>query len=238
LVDGQNEDSAIDERPADADRETIAHRLAVGLVWDEVGKWELELLVSRGLRPEHRLLDVGCGSLRGGLNFMTYLRPGHYFGVDISPELLAAGRHEVADAGLSDRLPVLRETDTFEVDFDSIRFDYALAASLFTHLPLNSIELCLARVAEVLTPGGELYATYFPSPPGDARYSAWLHAAPTRLGTLVRTYWDRDPYHQDLESFQWMCRRTELEVTYIGDFGEARPQKILAFHRLPRRGEG
>jgi hypothetical protein len=167
---------------------------------------------------------------------MAYLLPGHYFGVDINPDLLAAGREEMAAAGLGDRSPVLRQTECFEVDFDLVRFEYALAASLFTHLPLNSVELCLARVADVLTPSGELYATYFPSPPGKARYSPWLHAAPTLLGTFVRTYWDRDPYHQDLAAIRWMCRRTGLEVSYIGDFDEPRPQKILVFRRRPRRG--
>lgn len=39
---------------------------AVGGDWEKIGKLQFEFLVSRGLRPHHRMLDIGCGTLRGG----------------------------------------------------------------------------------------------------------------------------------------------------------------------------
>jgi hypothetical protein len=33
----------------------------------------VELLISHGLRPEHVLVDYGCGSLRSGVHYMDYL---------------------------------------------------------------------------------------------------------------------------------------------------------------------
>ena len=39
-------------------------------------------MVEHGLKPEHKLLDVGCGPLRGGIKFINYLEPGNYYGVD------------------------------------------------------------------------------------------------------------------------------------------------------------
>ena len=41
-----------------------AHRDFVGGMWDEVGALQFEYMQSAGLRPGHRLLDMGCGALR------------------------------------------------------------------------------------------------------------------------------------------------------------------------------
>src|SRR5882757_11035445 len=80
-----------------------SYRASVGALWDQLGALQFDYLVAHGLKPEHRLLDVGCGSLRGGVRFVDYLRPGNYYGLDISENLLAAGRRELAKAGLTDR---------------------------------------------------------------------------------------------------------------------------------------
>ena len=39
------------------------HRLATGGHWDEEGAWVFDFLRRQGLRPDHYMLDVGCGSL-------------------------------------------------------------------------------------------------------------------------------------------------------------------------------
>lgn len=40
-------------------------------------------------------------------------------------------------------------------------FDYALAQSVFTHLPLNKIMRCLLSMERVLVPGGKFFATIY-----------------------------------------------------------------------------
>ena len=54
------------------------HRQVVGGMWDEIGALQLEFLQGRGLQPDDLLLDVGCGSLRGGVKFVEYLNPVRY----------------------------------------------------------------------------------------------------------------------------------------------------------------
>src|SRR4051794_24004227 len=44
-----------------------AHRRRVGGRWQELGSLQLDFMVAQGLQPQHRLLDVGCGALRGGV---------------------------------------------------------------------------------------------------------------------------------------------------------------------------
>jgi hypothetical protein len=42
------------------------YKEAIGGEWDKLGKIQLERLVMHGMQPHHMLLDMGCGSLRGG----------------------------------------------------------------------------------------------------------------------------------------------------------------------------
>ncbi len=141
----------------------------IGGKWDEIGALQFEYLKAQGLRPHHKLLDVGCGSLRGGVHFVGYLDAGGYSGLDINKSLLDAGYDvELAALGLQDRLPRTNLVCDAEFEFggpDGV-FDYAMAQSVFTHLSLNRIRQCLAKVARVMKPGGVFYATFFELPGG------------------------------------------------------------------------
>ncbi len=53
--------------------EEKAHRGLVGGLWDELGKLQLDFLTESGLKPSHKLLDIGCGCLRGGVHYVKYL---------------------------------------------------------------------------------------------------------------------------------------------------------------------
>ena len=37
------------------------HREIVGGMWDELGRLQMGALQAHGMRPHHRLLDIGCG---------------------------------------------------------------------------------------------------------------------------------------------------------------------------------
>ncbi len=45
------------------------HRNAIGGYWDEMGKLQYNFLLEQGLKPRQILMDIGCGSLRGGYPF-------------------------------------------------------------------------------------------------------------------------------------------------------------------------
>jgi Methyltransferase domain len=135
---------------------------AVGGLWDELGVLQIEFLRSRGLRPEHALLDYGCGCLRGGLHFIRYLDTANYAGVDVSASILAAGHRFLAEAGLEDKQPSLQRVDDLSFDwFPGRTFDFVFAQSVFTHLPLDAVRTVIANVPKVLGPDSEMYATFF-----------------------------------------------------------------------------
>jgi SAM-dependent methyltransferase len=208
------------------------HRAVVGGRWEEMGELQTSFLVEHGLRPGHRLLDVGCGSLRAGLHLMRYLEPGHYYGIDASTELLTAGRWEVERCGLEHRAPTLRHGASFDVESFGQRFDYAIAHSVFTHIPINSILVCLLRVERVLRrPGGRFYATFFENPRGTKRLDVLTYPRPD--GTPGHSYPDADCYHYGLDLFEWLCEGTGLRVEYVGEWGSPTGQKMLLFTPEP-----
>ncbi|WP_151770573.1 class I SAM-dependent methyltransferase [Streptomyces abyssomicinicus] len=123
--------------------------------WMALGALQFDYLVGHGLRPEHRMLDIGCGNLRGGWRFVRHLDPGHYYGIDISPDILFAAQETIVRMDLRDRLPVLTPVRDLTLRFlpDS-HFDVVHAHSVFSHSPLPVVEECLANVGRVLAPGG------------------------------------------------------------------------------------
>ena len=139
---------------------------AIGGMWEELGALQFEFLKGEGLRPHHRLLDVGCGSLRGGRHFIRYLDAGRYVGVDISEGVLGAAHDLVEREGLRPKRPRLLLNETKRLDFSEVAasgagpFDYLLAQSVFTHLMPEHIEECVRSLPRVLAPGGAFYFTF------------------------------------------------------------------------------
>ena len=111
-----------------------------------MGELQFRFLKEHGLEPDHELLDIGCGSLRGGVNFIKYLNEGKYCGLDINPSLIRAGHVEIKKENLIEKRPMLLVNDSFQFQLFKKKFDYAIAQSVFTHLPVNVIQRCLINI--------------------------------------------------------------------------------------------
>ncbi|MFI4977157.1 MAG: class I SAM-dependent methyltransferase [Solirubrobacterales bacterium] len=209
------------------------HRGAVGGMWEEIGQLQFEFLVGEGLTPEHYLLDMGCGSLRGGVHFVRYLEPGHYFGIDRNAKLLAAGESELERAGVSGKHPTLVARSDFDATSLGQSFDFALAQSLFTHLPFNTIVRCVAEVGRVLSPGGRFFATFFANPGPRLR----TEPMPIRSDISIPVRLDQDPYYYDPALFSWLCEGSDLVCEHYGEWGHPRSQQMLVFTKQKPRSD-
>jgi SAM-dependent methyltransferase len=223
------ESAYFDGRFIDAQVVAKRHRELVGGLWDEVGELQFEFLLKQGLKPCHKLLDLGCGCLRGGVHFIRYLEAGHYFGVDMNQSLLDAGYDiELAEYGLQERLP--RQNLVCCDDFDVVRmgetFDFVLAQSLFTHLSFNRIRQCLERLAPVVRPGGVFFATFFELPEGLPTTVGFQHEP----GGVV-THDTQDPYHYRFDDLRHAALGSPWRIEYLGDWSHPRGQRLAAFFR-------
>ena len=101
------------------------------------------------------MLEIGCGNLRAGRLFIDYLEPGHYYGIDISPDILIAAQTTLVEYDLADRLPHLTPVRDLRFAFLPDRyFDVVHAHSVFSHSPLSVIDECLAHVGRIMKPDG------------------------------------------------------------------------------------
>lgn len=171
-----------------------------------------------------RLLDVGCGCLRGGVNFIPYLEPGNYYGIDSNASLIEAGYEvELPRHGLAGRLD--RERLLVADDFGAWRFgvgfDRALAVSVWTHLPLDHLRRSLQETARVLAPGGALYSSFFLCADETRRLEPIVH----RPGGIT-SFGDRDPYHYTWEEIRRACESLGLVAELVGDWNHPRAQQM------------
>jgi SAM-dependent methyltransferase len=209
------------------------HRDVIGGLWEELGKLQLDFMIGEGLKPNHKLLDLGCGSLRGGIHFIRYLDPGNYFGIDINRSLLDAGYVELGLVGLQGRLPAghLFCNGDFEFPRPDHSIDFVLAQSLFTHVTFNTIRKCFERIARKLKVGGTFYATFFELPENLRSSDPFRHEP-----AGVVTQGSQDPYHYRFRDLEHAAPEALWAPRYIGGWNHPRGQHMAAFVRRDDTG--
>jgi SAM-dependent methyltransferase len=129
-------------------------------------------VLSHGLQPHHRVLDIGSGIGNLALGLKDYLEAG-YDGLEIHPRAVAW-----CQEAITPRYPALRfhraavQSDaynpqgrtpaaTYRFPFADRAFDFVFLGSVFTHLLPDAVENYLREIARVLRPGGTLAASFF-----------------------------------------------------------------------------
>lgn len=129
--------------------------------YDLMSALQFNVLTSLGLREDSYLLDIGCGSLRGGKLSIVYLLPGRYYGVEPEAWLVKEGiANELGESILKVKRPTFAHFDDFNFASLGRRFDYMMAQSIFTHASMAQIARCLQQAAAVLREEGVFVATY------------------------------------------------------------------------------
>jgi hypothetical protein len=197
----------------------IGHRVWVGGLWDEIGKLQFDFLIAQGLKPNHVLLDIACGSLRGGRLLIPYLDAGNYLGIEQHKALIDAGlQQEIDPAIVRLKKPEFVISSEFEFDKFSKKPDFCIAQSIFTHLNPKAINQCLGNLAHFATTDCRLFATFFESRRLHLNFfrSSHSHAgfAYTRL---------------QMESFG---RQNGWSANYLGDWHHPRGQKMIEYYHL------
>jgi SAM-dependent methyltransferase len=127
--------------------------------FEALGKAKLQMLISLGLLPSSRVLDVGCGTglLTGPL--ADYLGPdGLYHGTDIAEEAVAFCRRRFARPTFH-----FSRNDMTTVPIEGVEFDLIYLGSVFTHLFPEEVRALLRHLALLLAGGGILVADAFVS---------------------------------------------------------------------------
>jgi SAM-dependent methyltransferase len=129
-------------------------------------------LIHQGLRPEHRVLDIGSGIGNLAIGLRDYLHGG-YDGLEIHPDAVAWCQRAITPrypgfrfhgADLTSRAynPRGRQSSaTYCFPFPDQSFDFALLYSVFTHMLPADFEQYVREISRVLARDGVCVASYF-----------------------------------------------------------------------------
>lgn len=157
-------------------------------VWRADRDMQVRALDRLGLQPSHRLLEIGCGPLQAGAPLIRFLDPGHYTGVDISAERLAAARDVVSRFGLEQMQPRLVLSDDFGLDeLEPAGFDRIWSFQVVIHFPQPRLARFMEAVAALLAPGGIGWFSAWVTPDERpfSRRGSWLEFPVTEAGSEV-----------------------------------------------------
>lgn len=166
--------------------------------WKMKRRFQIEFLTQQGLEPHHRLIDVGCGTLRGGIPLIEFLDPGHYTGIEVREEVLQLGREELREAALEHKGPTLiHSTDLSTLELEN-RADFIWAFSVMIHMSDDALDGCLAFVSKHLAPNGVFFGN-------------------VNIGESKEGSWQGFPVvHRPRSWYEQMVRRHGLELRDVG----------------------
>jgi hypothetical protein len=165
------------------------------------------------------------------VQLVPYLEPGNYCAIDLQSSLLEAGyAREIVPAGLADRFP--RRNFAATASFDLARFqrqfDYGIAQSVFTHMPIQRLINCLTAGTRYFRPGGQLLVTVFLAL--DALATQPCSQSPGGVVTCP----DRDPFHTTVAALDAIAHQAAgWQMSVIGPWGHPRNQQMVCFVRRP-----
>lgn len=121
------------------------------------------LLKDHGLKPNHYLLDIGCGWLRVGIHIIDYLNPGRYYGFDKEKRQFNRAKKVINEENLLHKKPMIWLIDSPDdiASMINVSFDYMLARSVFTHIDPETLESLFAAFIPFLKNTGVFHASFF-----------------------------------------------------------------------------
>jgi len=142
--------------------------------YDLIAGIQFSLLFAVGMRETHRVLDVGCGSLRGGRLLIPYLRPGNYFGQDPNQWLIDSGiREEIGQDLVRLKRPRFSTRADFRFEDFGETFDFVMAQSILSHTYFDLAIQALRGMEAVLAPRGLILATFVTGPSIARKAAGW-----------------------------------------------------------------
>jgi hypothetical protein len=121
-------------------------------------------LLKAGLSPDCKLVDIGCGVLRGGYWLIHFLDPGCYCGIEPHTARLEMGTQTILEPEvLAVKRPRFDTNPRFDTSVFGEKFDCFLAYSVWTHASKPQIQTMLDSFLRDAKEDGVFLTSYLPA---------------------------------------------------------------------------
>jgi len=152
--------------------------------FEEIGKDLLQALIEiGGLKPNERVLDVGCGIGRVAIPLMDYMKGnGCYEGFDIVPHVIKWCQKNISSRCSNFHFQIADiyngvynpageyKASNYKFPYKDESFDFVFLTSVFTHMLTEDMQAYLLEIVRVLRKGGRCFITYFLLNPETIRF--------------------------------------------------------------------
>src|SRR3990172_5172402 len=186
--------------------------------FDETGKRIFAQLVSLGLKPHSKVLDLGCGTGRLATQLLSYFADdGEYYGCDISAEAVEFCKKRYVRSNFHF---VTNHMTRIPLTLDA-HFDFIWCYSVFTHVYPIEMTALIRECSRLLKPQSLLLASYYIA----GREPAFLKSVKTLYGNRDRLEYGENYLHGILK---------EQRASILGTVSiQKQPILILRFQQPP-----
>jgi hypothetical protein len=132
--------------------------------FEKGGRELLIYLLNAGLNPDSKVVDIGCGVLRGGYWLIHFLNPDRYCGIEAHTGRLDMGTQTILESEiLAAKRPRFDTNPNFDTSVFGEKFDFFLAYSVWTHAAKPQIETMLDSFLRGAKEGGVFLTSFLPA---------------------------------------------------------------------------
>ena len=205
------------------------------------------LLSCCGLRPEHQVLEPGCGPGRNARFIAPFLDPerGAFAGFDVSAPAIDSARKAITKQFPNAQFVHANIKNTFynpsgdipaseyQFPYEDERFDVVFLPSVFTHMDQEGFERYVAEIHRVMKPRGKLLSWHFLIDETRFERACRGEVGGYEITRLNDCLWV--PTQGELEAFVFYDSQYVLETLRVAGF---RPHGLMRGNWAQQQGAG
>lgn len=180
-------------------------------------------------------IDIGAGDIVLGDKLDLIGIPRKFFVHDLSEKSIDTGLQRLKDTGSVD-MSIFYKSVSDCFDFDLIadnEIDAAFSNSLFSHLSLNLITICLKNLFLKMKPGAKYFTSMIVLPDNIERHVYdWSHL--DNPFAKHKSYTDKNPFHYTENTLKRLIESTGFQFIHTHEYDHPF-QKLVEFHRCEKQ---
>jgi cyclopropane fatty-acyl-phospholipid synthase-like methyltransferase len=140
---------------------TLGENITDSKTFYETARIEKNLLLKEGLKPSHKVVDYGCGSLRLGNQLIPYLSKGNYIGLDRTDFFFNIGIKNFDDKLIKDKSPSLKVINESTIKkISELQIDYIISMAVLIHIPPKEVFYFFENIVKLMNSNTKAYIDF------------------------------------------------------------------------------